>query len=659
MKRPTIPRLLPAGASLFFAILFITGWAASARIYAEDRGITVKGKKGAASAPISNTKYYALIIGNNNYKNLPKLKTAVTDATEVERILKEHYSFETKLLLDATRKEILSSINDYRKKLGQNDNFLIYYAGHGEFEKISGKAYWLPVDAQKDDPVDWIMADDITSNIKRIASRHILVVSDSCYSGTLTRAVTTDLTTKGSREEFVKKMMERPSRTLMASGGNEPVADEGSGGHSVFAAAILDALEDADKNVFTAEEMFHSRVKVVVAGKSEQVPEYNDIRNSGHEGGDFVFQHSRPVKGTESEASAGSGLKPEPAIDLSLQPEPLVPVKEPKDIDFSLEELEKKRLEREKQMGIKSEKTLLDTRTQKMKTAFNKVMEYEKKKINPEDKAEAWKYFKDTFNEDNPYSQEDDAMRQKAKEQTEHWLAMAKRPKGGAGKGVEGMVFVKGGCFEMGDTSGEGESYEKPSHAVCLADFYIAEAEVTQAEWQDIMGNNPSYFKDCAACPVENISWNDIQEYIKKLNEKTGKNYRLPTEAEWEYAARSGGKKEKWAGTGAESELGEYAWYGNNSEKKTHPVKQKKPNGLGLYDMSGNVWEWVSDWYDGRYYESSPKNNPNGPSSGSEHALRGGSWLDNPKRFRLTSRSWHYPVYRDNHFGFRLASSAR
>ncbi|MBI5874931.1 MAG: SUMF1/EgtB/PvdO family nonheme iron enzyme [Deltaproteobacteria bacterium] len=398
--------------------------------------------------------------------------------------------------------------------------------------------------------------------------------------------------------------------------------------------------------------MFHSRVKVVVAGKSEQVPEYNDIRNSGHEGGDFVFQHSKPVKETAQEAS----VQPP---DLGVQPEPIAPAQAPKDIDFSLEGLEKKSMEREKQLSIKSEKTRLAALTQKMQTAFNKVIEFEKKKISPDDKAEAWKYFKDTFNEDNPYSQEDDAMRQKAKERMDYWLAMAKRPKGASGKGIEGMIFVKGGCFEMGDTFGDGESYEKPSHAVCVADFYMGEAEVTQAEWQDIMGNNPSYFKDCDTCPVENIAWNDVQEFINKLNQKTGKKYRLPTEAEWEYAARSGGKKEKWAGTSAESEIGEYAWYGDNSEKKTHPVKQKKPNGLGFYDMSGNVWEWVSDWYNDRYYESSPKNNPIGPSTGSEHALRGGSWLDNPKRLRLTGRSWHYPVYRDNRFGFRLASSAR
>lgn len=211
----------------------------------------------------------------------------------------------------------------------------------------------------------------------------------------------------------------------------------------------------------------------------------------------------------------------------------------------------------------------------------------------------------------------------------------------------------------MGDVFGDGESYEKPAHEVCVANFYMGEAEVTQAEWQDIMGNNPAFFKDCGACPVENVSWNDVQEYIKRLNQKTGRNYRLPTEAEWEYAARSRGMKEKWAGTSMESEIGEYAWHGANSEKKTHPVKQKKPNSIGLYDMSGNVYEWVSDWYDAYYYKTTPKNNPAGPSSGSDHALRGGSWLDSPRRLSLAGRNYHYPVYRDNRFGFRLAASTQ
>ncbi|TAN40953.1 MAG: caspase family protein [Nitrospirae bacterium] len=260
-------------------------------IYAAERSVSVKKKKGAETAATAvNSNYYAIIIGNNNYKHLRKLQTAVTDATEVEKLLKERYGFKTKLLLNATRSDILDGINEIREKLGKNDNLLVYYAGHGEYKKEADKAYWLPVDAHKDRTTNWIIADDITSNIKIITARHVLVVSDSCYSGTLTRAAATELRDTGERQEYLKKMQERPSRTLMASGGNEPVADGGGGKHSVFAAAFLKALKEADKPVFTADEIFHGRVKAIVAGKSDQVPEYNSIKNSGDEGGDFVFQ---------------------------------------------------------------------------------------------------------------------------------------------------------------------------------------------------------------------------------------------------------------------------------------------------------------------------------------------------------------------------------
>jgi uncharacterized caspase-like protein len=251
------------------------------------------------AAPFETT-YYALIIGNNQYKYLPKLKTPRNDAVEVEKILKEKFKFQTKLLLDATRADILRYINQMRKGLGEKDNLLIYYAGHGEYDENVNKAYWLPVDAQQDDPTNWIIAEDITSNIKRIAARHVLIVSDSCYSGTLSRQAVTDLTATGGRENYLKKMQERPSRTLMASGGNEPVSDSGGGNNSVFASAFLRALQESDKAIFTAEEVFHGRIKQIVAGKSDQVPEYSSIKNSGDEGGDFVFR----LAGESSERKA-------------------------------------------------------------------------------------------------------------------------------------------------------------------------------------------------------------------------------------------------------------------------------------------------------------------------------------------------------------------
>ncbi|MCX5814720.1 MAG: formylglycine-generating enzyme family protein [Proteobacteria bacterium] len=220
------------------------------------------------------------------------------------------------------------------------------------------------------------------------------------------------------------------------------------------------------------------------------------------------------------------------------------------------------------------------------------------------------------------------------------------------------LVFVKAGCFDMGDTFSNGHVNEKPVHNACVSDFYMGKHEVTQGQWKAVMGNNPSRSSSCGdACPVENVSWDDTQEFIKKFNSRDGKSYRLPTEAEWEYAARSGGKKEKYAGISSDSDLGSYAWYTSNSGNKTHPVGQKQPNSLGLYDMSGNVWEWVQDWYDKDYYSSSPRNNPKGPSSGSRKVLRGGSWDVNPGDVRASNRGSGFPPYGDVSLGFRVASS--
>ena len=218
-------------------------------------------------------------------------------------------------------------------------------------------------------------------------------------------------------------------------------------------------------------------------------------------------------------------------------------------------------------------------------------------------------------------------------------------------KGDSGnLIFVKGGSFMMGSNEYE---REKPIHKVTVSDFYIGKYEVTQKEWQEIMGNNPSSFKG-DDLPVETVSWNDVQEYITKLNAKTGKKYRLPTEAEWEYAARGGNKSRNYTYSGSNS-IDEVAWYSSNSGSKTHSVGTKRPNELGIYDMSGNVWEWCSDWYGVDYYKSSPEQNPKGASNGDMRLLRGGSWYYDYSYCRVSIRN-HYnvPDLRNLNFGFRV-----
>ncbi len=222
---------------------------------------------------------------------------------------------------------------------------------------------------------------------------------------------------------------------------------------------------------------------------------------------------------------------------------------------------------------------------------------------------------------------------------------------------ADGFVFVQGGTFTMGCTAEQGsdcDTDEKPTRQVTLSDYYIGKYEVTQKQWRNVMGSNPPElgFPGCDDCPVENVSWNDVQDFLKKLNSANpGKNYRLPTEAEWEYAARGGNltKNYKYAGGNT---LDEVAWYSFNSGSKTRSVGGKKANELGLYDMSGNVWEWCSDWKG--TYPSEAEANPMGSGSGDYRVSRGGSWLLVALYCRVADRFSNTSSYRSNLLGLRL-----
>lgn len=218
---------------------------------------------------------------------------------------------------------------------------------------------------------------------------------------------------------------------------------------------------------------------------------------------------------------------------------------------------------------------------------------------------------------------------------------------------VDNMVYVDGGTFMMGATSEQGneaESDETPTHRVTVSGFYIGKYEVTQSEWEAVTGRKPSHFKGPNR-PVEQVSWDDCQDFIAKLNRITGKHFRLPTEAEWEYAARGGNRSNSTKYSG-EYYLDEVAWYDGNSGNHSHDVGTKRPNELGLYDMSGNVWEWCSDWYDS--YSSDSQNNPTGSSSGTYRVLRGGCWDDYAIYCRISVRGYDAPGTSNDGRGLRL-----
>lgn len=238
----------------------------------------------------------------------------------------------------------------------------------------------------------------------------------------------------------------------------------------------------------------------------------------------------------------------------------------------------------------------------------------------------------------------EEAAKQAAAEEKRRWL------------GIE-FVFVKGGTFEMGDIFGDGLIDEKPVHTVTLSDFYMSKYEVTFAQY-DAYCNAAGASKpddkgwNRGNLPVINVSWNEAVAFCQWLSQKTGERARLPTEAEWEYAARSGGKREKWAGVTDQSDLGDYAWYDSNGGNRIHSVGQKRPNGLGLYDMTGNVWEWCGDWYG--FYSGGPQINPPGPSSGIYRVTRGGSWVNSTGSLRCSTRSNNRPGDFYYNFGFRI-----
>ncbi len=239
--------------------------------------------------------YVALVIGNNDYKQLPKLETAVHDAQTVAGILQKRYAMDVRLLVNASRYDILSAMNDLRQELTDTDNLIIYYAGHGELDRANNRGHWLPVDSEPDSTANWISNIQITDVLNAMSVRQVLVVADSCYSGTLTRSSLASLEAGMSgemRNNWLKMMAKKRARVVLSSGGVQPVLDSAGGKHSVFASAFIDVL-NGNADVLEGQKLYHlvsQRVTSVrAAAEIEQLPQYAPIKYAGHEAGDFFF----------------------------------------------------------------------------------------------------------------------------------------------------------------------------------------------------------------------------------------------------------------------------------------------------------------------------------------------------------------------------------
>ena len=240
-----------------------------------------------AALDIEFGRYHALVIGINDYKNLPRLETAVNDASAVADLLRQKYGFEVSLLLNPTRSQVIRALDGLRGKLTERDNLLIYYAGHGVLDVEADAGFWMSVDAEESTQADWISIGTVTQTVKAMSAKHVMVVSDSCYSGTLTRGLSVSVKSGAERAAELERLAGKRSRTALVSGGLEPVNDGGGDGHSVFTRAFLTALRDST-GVVDGQQLF-TAVRRPVIVNADQTPEYSDIRRANHEGGDFLF----------------------------------------------------------------------------------------------------------------------------------------------------------------------------------------------------------------------------------------------------------------------------------------------------------------------------------------------------------------------------------
>ena len=554
---------------------------------------------------------FALVIGASAYASgtgWATLPGVERDLVQVRQTL-EAQGFEVEVVKNPTRKQFFAALDLFIEQHGyeSENRLVVYFAGHGYTGKaVDGRemGYVVPVDAPNPDRERSafnrmaVSMNEMINFAERIQAKHALFLFDSCFSGSVFKL-------RGPVPDAIAEKATRPVRQFITSGTAGQAVPDQSEFCRAFVKGLTENKADLNGDGYVTGSELGSYLEDYVTGATRraQTPQWGKILNPELNEGDFVFKTR----------SSGGGNPPQP--------------------------------------GTSSE---APTRT-------NEALFWESIK-NSSDVEDFREYLRKY-----PEGEFAGLARNRVAKLTPAPVPVKPVLTAGSRAQYGGMefVYIPAGSFEMGSSESEWKealrncgsgcseewfSREAPKHRVTIREgFYLGRYEVTQGEWERIMGSNPSNFKGNPKLPVEKVSWEDAQAFIKKLNEREGREvYRLPREAEWEYACRAGTSGE-YAGN-----LDGMGWYSGNAGGKTHAVGEKSPNGWGLYDMHGNVLEWCGDWYDSSYYQKSPSEDPRGPSEGSGRVIRGGSWDALAVFCRSALRDYCVPGYRFNFLGFRL-----
>jgi formylglycine-generating enzyme required for sulfatase activity len=603
----------------------------------------------------------ALVIGNSNYQASP-LKNPVNDAKDIAAKL-EILGFDVVLRTDADKRSMVDGINLFARKLARSEVGIFYFAGHGI--QINNINYLIPVNSKVESASDvefeGINAGRILGKMKEAGNRLNIVVLDACRNNPFARSFR-------SASKGLAKMDAPPGSIIAYATSPGFLAEDGIGRNGVYTGELLKNLENpglAVQEVFNQTGlgvMKQTNDKQVPWVSSTPVPKYFLARG--------ITTVTTPIAKGSSKGKLSIISDPGGAdifIDQGFKG------KAPLDID-SIDPGTYRVKARLKGYDAIEKKVKVNSNRKAVVTFY---FEWEKTKgrlyvtTQPADctikilditpkyvdgiKLDAGQYRIQVSKTD--YITRIEPIRVSGGEGVDLYVEL-KKDSARTGQNwkdpVTGMevVWVPEGCYQMGSSSGDPD--EKPVHEVCVEGFWMGKYEVTQGQWKKIMSSNPSKFRSGDDYPVETISWNDAQQYISKLKQQSGNSFSLPTEAQWEYAARSGGRDQIYAGG---NDVDSVAWYYSNSGSNTHRVGTKDPNGLGIYDMSGNVWEWCEDVYDKNAYSRHVRNNPVITSGGNSRVSRGGSWINNPRIVRAANRHGDSAVLRSSLMGFRLCLS--